>query len=201
MTLIAKDTASVAKEMGITLGGLPIDVRLPTMAEENEKLRFAIAVFYDVERLLGALRDFQGLGLTSDDLWLAGEQPALQTGSALYDALVADDSDITTLVERLAPLDETGGSPALLATQGPALEVLQTSMWQSGVSCLDGLLGGDIGGILRDHAQKGAVITGAKTATAALQDECVRVLLRRSLHMVYSRECRYRASPGRRPRA
>jgi hypothetical protein len=160
------------------------------MAEQASRHRFAIAVFYDTELLLGALSGFLGLGLGLDDLWLAGKPEMLQNGSALQSGLEREHCGLAVLLEEVAVIGELPSKAPLCCTLGAALETLQDTNWKSGVSCLESFLKGDIGPILLDHADKGAVIIIARTGTPVLQDQCMRVLLRHSLHVVYSRECR-----------
>lgn len=163
-----------------------------SMAEEAKRLRFAIAVFDETDRLLTTLSEFVGLGLGADDLWLAGKAESLQPRSALHSALRSKHYRLGTLLDGFVVIDELPSKAPLCGTTGPTFDILQKARWKDDVSCLESLLKGDIGAILLDHADRGATIVMANAATPELQDQCMRVLLRNSLHMVYSRECRHR---------
>ena len=191
-------------EIAISFEGLPppgplMQTRPPRMAEREDKVRFAITIFYEPERLLGALGAFRDLGLGENDIWLAGKPAMIARQSAISRALAAQNHGLGALLNKTAAIGALPSGAALHGTGGPALRFLQGAVGQNGKSCLDALLEGHIGSILTD-ADAGAIIATARTATPALQDQCMRILLRHSRHMVYARECRQDASiGGRRP--
>lgn len=163
---------------------LPLAVQ-PFVASErtlmdltNSKIHFAIAIFHEVARLTAALRDFRSLGLSENDIWLA-----CKTGSSLAHPDWPDGFGRTVVPVSTLPSNET-----LYGTDGPAYDVLQSAVGPTGKSCLQAILDGHIGALL-DEASAGAVILIARTDDTARQDQSMRILLRHSLHMVYSREC------------
>jgi hypothetical protein len=163
------------------------------MAEREDKLRFAITIFYEPERLLGTLGAFRDLGLGENDIWLAGKPAMIAWPSALSKVLGAQNRGLGELLNETAAIGALPSGEPLHGTGGPALRFLRGAVGLNGTSCLDTLLEGHIGAILTD-ADAGAIIVTARMATPALQDQCMRILLRHSRHMVYSRECRRDAS-------
>lgn len=133
------------------------------MGERTEKIRLATGVFYDLDRLLRALSGFLELGLSVEDLRLAAPASMMMPGSALQRALA-----------------EGGGDLAQLADGADA---------GNGTARFEALLAGEIGANLRAHLEHGAIIATAMSRTPAQQDECMRVLLRHSLHTVHAQEC------------
>ncbi len=162
------------------------------MATQAQRIRFAIAVFYDHARLMNALSGFLGLGLGADDIWLAGKEPLMGHGSELHHALTNRNDGASRLLDDVYTLDALPSKTTFCATTGPALKAFQhTSDEQRDRLSRDVFLTGDIGAALKEHAEKDAIIAVAVTSTPELQDECVRILLRTSLHKVYSQECRW----------
>jgi len=168
----------------------PFRAGLPTMGVNEDRTRFSIAVFYDIDRLVAALAALAALGIDTDDLWLGARPGQFDLGTPLHDALAKRGDGFQTLISQTAALESPTSATPLCATKGRVLEFLQTTRWQNGKTCLESLLEGNTGGILQNHADKGAVILIARMASASLQDQGMRILLRHSLHMVYSRECR-----------
>lgn len=137
------------------------------MGDHAEKIRLATGVFYDLDRLARALGDFLALGLTAEDMRLAAPRAMMTPGSALHQALAA-----------------RGGGLAALAEP------------ENAPVAIDGLLAGDIGAILAAHLENGAIVATAMSLTPAMQDQCMRILLRHSLHTVHARDwVRHRAAP------
>lgn len=165
------------------------------MGSEADRLRLAIGVFYDVDRLVNALEDFFGLGLSADDLWLAGQRRLLETGSELRQAFMLGGGGLATLTNRIAAISELPGATPLWGTDGPLQQILMLTRSSKGGNWLEKLLIGDSGPMLLGHAESGAVIAAARAPTPAMQDQCVRVLLRHSLHTVHSQECRQDFGP------
>ena len=171
-------------------GAIAMNAGLPSMSEDAQRLRFATAVFYDTGRLQEAVNGFLNLGLNENDLWFAGSNQIFQTGSPLHSLLISSQSELKKLLERTTTIGKLSNNADLCATEGPVLQFLQKSKSPAKLgSCLDCFLKGDIGTILLDHAEKGAIIVTVKTETPALQDQSVRLLLRTSLHKVYSQDC------------
>lgn len=171
-------------------GRVLIDPGLLAMSTEAERLRFAIAVFYDLDRLLSALNAFLELGLITDDICLAGKKHLLKDGSELHGALAAQNTDTKRLLKKIRSVGKLPSETLLYATNGMVLPSFQGPGTQQDMNCFEKLLKGRIGAILQDHADKNAIIAMVKTSTPELQDQCVRVLLRFSLDKVYSQECR-----------
>ncbi|MGF1622841.1 MAG: hypothetical protein ACFCUR_19815 [Rhodomicrobiaceae bacterium] len=167
------------------------------MAEQNQKVRFAISVFHEAERLIGALCEFHAAGLDRDHLWLAGKRDLLAKRSALHDALAARTDGLETLIERTAAFGILPSGETLYGTTGHASRFMQAAVDQSGKDCLQALLEGPAGAILTE-VEQGAVIVTARTESPALQDQCMRILLRHTRHMVFSRECRQGVTISRR---
>jgi hypothetical protein len=159
------------------------------MAEQNQKVRFAISVFHEAERLMGALCEFHEAGLERDHLWLAGKRHLLVKPSALHDALDTRTDGLETLIEQTAAFGVLPSGETLYGTTGHASRFMQAAVDQSGKGCLQALLEGQ-GGAILNEVEQGAVIVTARTESPALQDQCMRILLRHSRHMVFSRECR-----------
>ena len=174
-------------------GGLPSQPKPPDMRAHTDRLRLAISVFYDVERLCRTLVEFAGLGLTAKDLCLAGQSADLDKGAALHRALTEKCAELAPLLERIIKLDGVGKSAKLCVTNGPVIRALRRPQLPDGPSCLETLMAGEVGTMIRDHASKRGIITAARAATPQLQDQCVRVLLRHSQHTVHAQECRYEA--------
>ena len=187
MTLSISNVAELANLH--IFGAIPTDTGPLFMSKNNERLRLAITVFYETDRLLAALKGFLGLGLTAKNFWLAGKQEAFSAGSALRNALASNHENLKTLMDQTVEIGGGPGVSLLCATEGPILQLLQKSASPGSESDLKDFFGGDIGTILQDHGEKGAIILAAKTRTPALQDQCVRVLLHTSQHKVYSQEC------------
>lgn len=171
-------------------GAIAINAGSPSMSEDAQRLRFATAVFYDTGRLQDAVSGFLDLGLTENDLWFAGSDKIFQTGSLLHSLLISSQGKLKKLLERTTTIGKLSNKADFYATDGPVLQVLQKSKSPANAgNCLECFLKGDMGAILQDHAEKGAIILTVKTETPALQDQCVRLLLRTSLHKVYSQDC------------
>jgi hypothetical protein len=167
------------------------------MAEQNQKVRFAISVFHEAERLMGALCEFHEAGLERDHLWLAGKRHLLVKPSALHDALDTRTDGLETLIEQTAAFGVLPSGETLYGTTGHASRFMQAAVDQSGKGCLQALLEGQAGALLTE-VERGAVIVTARTESPALQDHCMRILLRHSRHMVFSRECRQGVTINRR---
>lgn len=160
-----------------------------SMAEQNQKVRFAISLFHEVERLMGALSEFHEAGLDADHLWLGGKRSLLEKQSALHDALAACSDRLNPLVERTFAFDVLPSGEALYGTTGKASSFMEAAVSQSGKSGLRALLEGQVGAVLAE-VEQGALIVTVRTESPALQDHCMRILLRHARHMVFSRECR-----------
>lgn len=151
----------------------------PAMAPEQDKIHFAIAIFHDAARLAAVLHDFRLLGLGENEIWLGGKTPPPETRLDRSGGVNRDSVVIGTL-----PSGEV-----IYGTDGKAHDLMQTALCQNGKSCLRAILEGDIGATLEEIAS-GAIILTARAADPSLQDQSMRILLRHSQHMVYSRECR-----------
>lgn len=167
-----------------------------SMAEQNQKVRFAISVFYEMERLMGALSEFRDAGLGADHLWLGGKRGLLEKRSPLHDALAARADGLNGLVERTVAFEVLPNGETLYGTTGKASRFMQAAMDESGKSCLQALLEGQAAAILAE-VEQGALIVTVRTESPALQDECMRILLRHARHMVFSRECRQSVTVSR----
>ncbi len=160
-----------------------------SMPEHDQKVRFAVSVFHEAERLIGALCEFHEAGLDRDHLWLAGKRRSLERPSALHDALAARTDGLETLIQRTATFGILPSGETLYGTVGQASRLMQAAVDQSGKGCLQALLEGQAGALLTE-VERGAVIVTARTESPALQDQCMRILLRHTRHMAFSRECR-----------
>jgi hypothetical protein len=161
------------------------------MGSEVDKLRLAIGVFYDADRLISALGDIFELGLTADDVWVAGQQQSLDARSELQHSFNEAGGDLAALADRIGAIGELPEAGPLWGTGGPLQQLFLTSRGQKDAGGANRFfMGGRVGRILQDHAAKGAVIATARALGPAAQDQCVRVLLRHSLHTVHSKECR-----------
>ena len=161
------------------------------MSGTGNKLRLAIAAFYDADRLAGALRDFVLLGLLPDDLLLLTDPGRDAARAALRQALDACGSLFAQLSEGTISVSTIPEVPLIFCTDTPVLHVLRQARTATGATCLEALLQGEAGDELKAHVRSGAIITMAKANTPKLQDHCVRALLRYSLHTVHSEECGY----------
>lgn len=161
------------------------------MSGTGNKLRLAIAAFYDGDRLAGALRDFVLLGLLPDDLWLLTDDGRAEARAALRRALDAGGSLFVRLSEGTFSDSISPEIPLIFCTDTPVLHVLQQARTAMGTTCLETLLQGEVGEEIMAHVRNGAIIAMAKADTPRLQDQCVRALLRHSLHTVHSEECGY----------
>jgi hypothetical protein len=157
----------------------------------GNKLRLAIAAFYDADRLAGALRDFVLLGLLPDDLWLLTSDERDDARAALSRALEACGSLFAQLSEDTISATLIPDAPPIYCTNTPVLGVLRQARTATGATCLEALFQGEVGEEIKEHVRNGAVIAMAKADTPKLQDHCVRALLRHSLHTVHSEECGY----------
>lgn len=162
----------------------------------SAKLRLSIGAFYDADRLAGALHDFVQLGLLPDDLWLLTNAEPDESRVTLRTALEACGSQFAAFAKGAAPAELIPDGPLVFCTHTPVLHLLRRATSATGATCLEALLGGRIGMEIRAHVRNGAMLAMAKAETPRLQDHCVRVLLRHSLHTVHSEECGYAtASP------
>lgn len=134
------------------------------MPEDAQRLRFAIGVFYDGDRLLRTLTDFWQLGLTAKDMWIAGRQQAVENAMTL----LTSQNEVKTLTDAIAVV----GASETLDANG-FVETLMT---------------GEIGGILQDHIDKGGIVLATKIYSPTRHDQCLRILLRTSLHKVFSQD-------------
>lgn len=175
----------------IGLGERRIEPKTPWKSSTSAKLRLAIAAFYDVERLAGALRDIVLLGLLPDDLWLLTDSDQGGACRALRRALEACGSLIAELSESAVTASLIPGALSVFCTNTPVLHLLRQARTATGATCLEALLQGEAGEEIRTHVKKGAMLAMAKAETPKLQDHCVRVLLRHSLHTVHSQEWGY----------
>ena len=161
------------------------------MSGTGNKLRLAIAAFYDADRLAGALRDFALLGLLRDDLWLLTDEGREDARAALRRVLEACGSLFAQLSESTLSASIIPEVPLIFCTDTPVLHVLRQARTAMGTTCLEALLQSDVGEEIKAHVRSGAIIVTAKADTPKLQDHCVRALLRHSLHTVHSEECGY----------
>ncbi len=157
----------------------------------SAKLRLAIGAFYDADRLAGALQDFVLLGLLPDDLWLLTNAESDQAHVILRTALEDCGSLFAAFAKGAAPAELIPDGPLVFCTNTPVLHLLQRATTATGATCLEALFGGEIGKEIRAHVRNGAMLAMAKAETPRLQDHCVRILLRHSLHTVHSEECGY----------
>lgn len=161
------------------------------MSGTGDKLRLAIAAFYDADRLAGALRDFVLLGLLPEDLWLLTNHERDEGRSALRRALEGGGRLFAQLSENTVTAKLIPDAPLIFCTNTPVLDVLGQTRTRAGTTCLEALFQGEVGEEIKAHVRNGAVIAMVKADTPKLQDHCVRILLRHSLHTVHSEECRY----------
>jgi hypothetical protein len=159
------------------------------MSGTGAKLRLAIAAFYDADRLAGALREFVLLGLLPDDLWLLTHHERNQARSALRRALEACGHLFAQLSEGTVTAKLMPDAPLIFCTDTAVLRVLRQARTATGATGLEALFQSEIAEAIKVHMRNGAIIAMAKADTPGLQDQCVRVLLRHSLHTVHSEEC------------
>lgn len=170
---------------------IAMDIRPPSMQEDAQILRFAIGIFYDSTRLLDALAGFWQLGLTANDIWLGGKQDVLES----FSPSLSGNGELKMLLGKVAVIGKLRGQASLCATEGPVTHLLQNYATPDNDFCIESLFKSDMGIILQDHVEKGAIVVATKTHIPAQQDACIRILLRSSLDKVYSQECRLRLSP------
>ncbi len=170
-----------------------IKPRPPWMSGTGNKLRLAIAAFYDADRLAGALRDFVLLGLLPDDLWLLTDDERADARAALLRALEVCGSLFVQLSEGTISASIIPEVPPIFCTDTRILHILRQARTTTGASCLEALLQDEVGEKIKAHVKSGAIIIIAQADTPRLQDQCVRALLRHSLHTVHSEECGYNA--------
>ena len=161
------------------------------MSGTGDKLRLAIAAFYDADRLAGSLQDFVLLGILPEDLWLLTNHERDDGRSALRRALEGCGSLSAHLSESTVTAKLIPDAPLIVCTNTPVLDVLRQARTATGATCLEALFQGEVREEIKAHVRNGAVIAMVKADTPKLQDHCVRVLLRHSLHTVHSEECRY----------
>jgi hypothetical protein len=179
----------VTQSTGCTsFGEWRIKPKPPWMSGTGAKLRLAIAAFYDADRLAGALREFVLLGLLPDDLWLLTSHERNDAVATLRRGLEACGRLFAQLSESTVSAHLIPDAPLIFCTDTPVLCALRQARTATGATCLDALLQGEVGEEIRAHVTNGAVIAMAKVDTPRLQDQCVRVLLRHSLHTVHSEE-------------
>ena len=185
----------MTQTMGCTaFGEWRIEPKPPWTSGTDNKLRLATAAFYDADRLAGALRDFVLLGLLPDDLWLLTDDGRDDARAALRRALEACGSLFAQLSEGIISASIIPEVPLIFCTDTPVLHVLRQARTAMGTTCLEALLQGEVGEEIKGHVRSGAIIAMAKADTPKLQDNCVRALLRHSLHTVHSEECSYTRS-------
>ena len=157
----------------------------------SAKLRLAIGAFYDADRLASTLRDFVLLGLLPDDIWLLTNAELDEARAALQTALETCGSLFAARAKSAAQAELIPDAPLVFCTHTPVLHLLQRATTATGATCLEALFGGEIGMEIKAHVRNGAMLAVAKAETPRLQDHCVRILLRHSLHTVHSEECGY----------
>ena len=172
----------------MSFGVWRIKPRSQWMSGTGDKLRLAIAAFYDADRLAGSLQDFVLLGLLPDDLWLLTNNERDDDRSTLQRALEGCGNLFAHLSESTELIPD---APSIVCTSTPVLDELRQARTATGATCLEALFQGEVGEEIRARVRNGTVIAMAKADTPKLQDHCVRVLLRHSLHTVHSEECRY----------
>ena len=175
----------------IAFGEWRIEPRPPWMSGTDAKLRLAIAAFYDTERLAGALREFVLFGLLPDNLWLLTDGGRDDAHADLRRALEGCGSLFARLPENTLTAELIPGAPLIFCTDTPVLHVLRQGITATGETCLEALTQGEVGEEIKAHVRNGAIVAMAKADTPELQDQCVRALLRYSLHTVHSEECAY----------
>jgi hypothetical protein len=175
----------------MSFGEWRIKPRPPWMSGTGNKLRLAIAAFYDADRLAGAVREFVLLGLLPDDLWLLTDDGRDEARIALRRALEACGSLFAHLSESTVTAKLIPDAPLIFCTNTPVLHALRQARTAMGTTCLEALLQGEVGEEIKGHVRSGAIIAMARADTPKLQDHCVRALLRHSLHTVHSEECGY----------
>jgi hypothetical protein len=186
---------SVAAAGGYLRGDGRIGLRPVKMGSDVDILRLAVGVFYDIDRLINALKDIFSLGLTHDDVWVAGQKQLFDAGSPLQQGLIGAGGGLATLADRIGAAGELPDASPLWGTGGPLQNLFLTARTQKDANGAGRFfIGGRIGRVLQDHAGKGAIIATARAQGPSIQDQCVRVLLRYSLHTVHSME--YRQPPS-----
>jgi len=164
------------------------------MGDSDDKIRLAITVFCDAERLHGALNAVFALGL-EESIWLAGKGDVMTAQSGLPRRLAQRDPDLEALFAQIVELRALPGKGMLCGTGGAAFQFLKNARGQADKSCLDALLDGNLVAKLMEREPEG-IIAAVHTSAPDLQDKCMRILLRHSQHIVYSRECRRESATG-----
>lgn len=144
------------------------------MSGTGDKLRLAIAAFYDAGRLAGSLRDFVLLRLLPDDVWLLTNHERDDGRSTLRRAVEGCGSQFAHQLESTVTAKLIPDAPLIFCTNTPVLDDLRQARTATGGTFLEALFQGEVGEEMKVHVKNGAVIAMVKADTPTLQDQCVR---------------------------
>jgi hypothetical protein len=153
------------------------------MAQDGEKVRYAMGLFYDLPLLKTAASALFDLGLDPRQLCLAGERVAVESGNAGVWTRPEHTPHIIPLPRAKTVLGvltngtvwgaETPIAQALEAgAQAKPQRLPATNFWD----------------VISEHLSSGALLLIARVPTARFQDEAMRALLRYSRHPVHAEE-------------
>ena len=160
------------------------------MAPGSDTFRLAMGVFYESDRLNGALHDLLRQGFVPGDLCLAGMRSALPSAADLQDAGSEGIAALSALVQNVEAISHSQNDAGLIATAGSVLQVLREVVPHFGESSggPESCPSSKVFAKLAEHAYRGATLLVVRAPIPALQDQCMRTLLKYSLHSVYAQE-------------
>jgi hypothetical protein len=162
---------------------------LPTMSSGVDRNRVALAMFENNQGLCRALGDFDRVGLTSEQIGIAGRASVMTAFIEAYHAGNTMSACAKYLISGITPLAVMVGEERLLASGGP--------LWPS-LRCF-GTLPGDalvsarwmapkLQDELATHIANRAILLGVCAASADQQKSCTQTLLQHSTHRVHTHE-------------
>lgn len=138
------------------------------------RVYLAIGTFYEPQRLSAAVASLLAWGFAPNRLWQVVQGPA----DAVLQNRPAVSAPSWRFELQTLPLGVLDHAIADSHDEGADLSRV----------CLDAIMAGAAAADIRRHAEKGATVLVAGTEGADLHDQCVKVLLRYSLHTVHSQE-------------
>lgn len=136
------------------------------------RVYLAIGTFYEPQRLSAAVESLLAWGFAPKRLWQVVHADAAEASRP------AEKDPKCSFGLKALPAELLDGAKRDSNGEGVDLSAL----------CLDAIMAGNAGADIRRHVEGGATVLVAGTEGADLHDQCVKVLLRYSLHTVHSQE-------------
>ena len=163
---------------------------MTAMDDASNVFRLAIGVFYEAQRLAGAIGELAADGVTAAQICLVGTRQAIDTLAPIASTLSAGGQESGPPPGPLRALVPHVNGLELVATDGHLLRRLleHTEASESGNPAAHNWLLPDLFGGLTDHLRAGAVALLVGASDFSLQRSGSRILLRNTAHTVQTHE-------------